>query len=428
MNSKVRYQSFAIIVGMLLCTQSVVGQGIVLPAGGAVNRGMGGATTGAAIDAIGSMYWNPATISRFEKDEFGFGFELVNPKQNIASTFPAVGSGSTDTETGSVPVPTIAWVHQTSNPDVKFGLGVLGTGGFSLNMPADPTNPVLSPPQALGGVGVGGIRAEAQYFQLAPAFSVRLTESLSMGIGPTLGLGRLTFDENSFVGPNANGMYPRGDGTRFHWGIGGQIGLHYVHNCCWEFGVNLKSPVWFESLEYHSEDAAGLPRNDFMDFDLPMILSGGVAYKGFEYAVLALDLRHINYSATDGFGDSASYQPTGAVNGLGWNDQFALALGGQFLLTEKITGRLGYVYSSELFDEADTFFNFGADLGYRHTINSGASYQLTEKVLLSAAYSYILPYGAEGPYILPGTGVVPGSSVSTDFSVHFVTIGLNVRY
>ena len=42
---------------------TAMAQGILLPCSGAVNRGMGGATTGAAIEAIGSMYWNPATIS-----------------------------------------------------------------------------------------------------------------------------------------------------------------------------------------------------------------------------------------------------------------------------------------------------------------------------------------------------------------------------
>ncbi|RMF42610.1 MAG: hydrocarbon degradation protein, partial [Planctomycetota bacterium] len=49
----------------------------MLPAGGAVNRGMGGATTGTAIEAIGSMYWNPATITSLRGNEMAFGFEGV---------------------------------------------------------------------------------------------------------------------------------------------------------------------------------------------------------------------------------------------------------------------------------------------------------------------------------------------------------------
>ena len=340
----------------LVSSTWVGAQGIVLPSGGAVNGGMGGATTGTAIDALGSMYWNPATISDFKRDELGFGFQLVIPKQNISSTFPGAGSGSTDTDTGAIPVPTIAWVHQTSHPDVKFGLGVFGTGGFSLNMPADASNPILSPAPSQGGTGIGGIRAEAQYFQLAPALSLKLTERLSVGFGPTIGMGRLTFDANSYVAPNTSGQYPRGDGTRFHWGLGAQLGFHYIHNCCWEFGANLKTPIWFESLRYLSEDDNGLPRRDKIDFDLPMILSGGLAYKGFEHLIVTTDLRYFNYSAADGFGDAPSYRADGAANGLGWDDILALGLGAQAQLSERITGRLGYIFSSELFNKQDTFF------------------------------------------------------------------------
>lgn len=430
MKSTQTYLFIGTLTLVLLCASSVSAQGIVLPSGGAINGGMGGATTGAAIDALGSMYWNPATISDFDRDEIGFGFQLVVPNQNISSSFPGsgIGPGSTDSKTGAIPVPTIAWVHQTSHSDVKFGFGVFGSGGFSLNMPADPTNPILSPPPSLNGVGVGGIRAEAQYFQLAPALSLQLTDRLSMGFGPTIGMGRLTFDENSFVAPNGDGRYPRGDGTRFHWGLGAQLGFHYIHNCCWEFGANFKSPVWFESLEYFSEDENGLPRTDKIDFDLPMILSGGLAYKGFEHVIVTTDLRYFNYSAADGFGDSPSYRADGSVNGLGWDDILALGLGAQAQLSERITGRVGYVFASELFNKQDTFFNVGADLSYQHTITTGGSYQLSDHVLVSGAYNYILPYQSSGTYIFPGAGAIAGTNVSSDFNVHFATVGLNVRY
>ena len=417
-----------VIFFVLSFAPNVVAQGIVLHAGGSVNRSMGGATTGTGIEAIGSMYWNPATITALESDELGIGFEVLYANQNIASSFPGVGSGRSGSETGAVPSPTIAWVHQTGNPDVKFGMGIFGTGGFSINTLGNATNPVLGPPASQGGVGVGGLKSDALFFQLAPAWALRLTDRLSMGFGPTIGLGKIAFDANAFVAPNANGAYPRGDGTRFHWGLGAQIGFHFIQDCCWEYGASIKSPVWFESFRYFSEDATGLPRVDKVDFDLPMILSGGIAYKGIEYILLTADLRYFNYAAADGFGGSANYQASGAANGLGWNDQFSMAIGSQMQLTDRLTGRLGYVYMSELFDDSATFFNFAADLSYRHVFAFGGSFQLNECVSLNASYNYLFPWDSSGPYVLPGTGSIAGSSVTTEFDAHFVTVGLNVRY
>jgi len=417
------------IVGVALsAVPNAHGQGVILQAGGAVNRGMGSATTGTAIDALGSMYWNPATIHGFERDEVALGFELIYANQTISSSFPMAGSGSSDAETGAVPVPSLAWVHQTTHPDLKFGLGIMGVGGFALNIRADPTNPILSPPLTQGGVGVGGIKSEAQFFEVAPAFSLRLTERLSLGAGPVVGLGRVLVDDNAFVPLNTDGTYPRGDGTRYHFGLGAQLGFHYVHDCNWELGANLKSPVWFEAFRFFSEDANGLPRTDTTEFDLPLILTTGVAYRGYEYVVLTADFRYTNFASADGFGDPASYQANGAANGLGWDDVFSMGYGAQLQLTERFTGRVGYYYVSELFDDSETFFNLASDLSYQHSFTCGSSYDLNEHATVSMAYNYFPEWGATGPYVLPGMGTIPGSSVTTDFDVHVVSVGLNVRY
>lgn len=404
------------------------GQGIFLPASGAVNRGMGGATTGTAIESIGSMYWNPATISQLKSDEMAFGFEAIFTNYTLSSTFPQAGSGSTDAEIGPNPVPSIAWIYHTCDPNVTFGLGIFGVAGFSTNVPADPTNPILSPPFALGGVGVGGIKSDAVFYQMNPAWSHQISDKLSVGVGPVIGLGKVALDDNIFVPPNADGLYPRGDGTRYFWGAGAQLGLHYIHDCCWEFGANLKSPTWFDSFEYFSEDAAGLPRTDSISITLPMIISGGVAYKGMPCTVLTMDLRYLNYVESEGFGDPAEYEPDASVSGLGWQDVFSLHLGAQFQLTDRLTGRVGYIYATELFDDAVTFFNIASDLSYHHVPSVGATYQLSESTALSFAYNYLFEWSSTGPYVLPGIGAIPGSSVTTEFDAHIATFGVNVRY
>ena len=414
-------------IGLML-PGSVSGQGIFLQAGGAVNRGMGGATTGTAIEALGSMYWNPSTIGRLPTDELAFGFEAIYTNYELSSTFPGAGSGSTDSEIGAMPIPTIAWVHHTNNPYVTFGLGVFGVGGFATNHRADPSNPILTPPFAQGGVGLGGFNSNALFMQMNPAWSLQMTDRLSIGIGPVIGLGKVTLDENAFVPANADGTYPRGDGTRYHWGIGAQLCFHYIHDCCWEFGANVKSPTWFESFRYFSEDELGLPRTDEVDLDLPMIVSVGAAYRGIEHTVLTADVRYFDYTSTEGLGDPATYDSTGRVRGLGWNDQIAVAVGAQCRLTHCLTGRVGYIFCSQLIDDEDTFINLLSQLGYQHIPTIGATYDLNAHASFSFAYNYLIGWGMSGPYVLPGVGKIPGSKVETDLDTHLATIGINVRY
>ncbi|MDP1559787.1 MAG: hypothetical protein Q8M16_00130 [Pirellulaceae bacterium] len=304
MKTKTSLRTFflGIAVGTLTTasTAEIYAQGIFLPASGAVNRGMGGATTGAAIEAIGSMYWNPSTISHLPTNEMAFGFETLYGNYSIASSVPGLGAGITDAESGANPVPTIAWVHHTNHPDVTFGLGIFGVAGFGLNIRGDATNPVLSPPFALGGAGVGGIKSEATFFQMNPAISINVTERLSFAAGPTIGMGKITLDDNAFVAANADGLYPRGDGTRYHWGLGAQAGFHYIHDSRWQLGANVKTPTWFEPFRYFSEDATGLPRIDKVDVTLPLIVSTGVSYRGVPGTILAADLRYLNYADTSG--------------------------------------------------------------------------------------------------------------------------------
>ncbi len=243
-----------------------------------------------------------------------------------------------------------------------------------------------------------------------------------------IGLGKITFDDNVFVAPNINGLYPRGDGTRFHWGGGAQVGFHYIHSCDWEFGANVKTPTWFEPFRYFSEDAFGNARTDTINVTLPLIVSGGVAYKGRPGTTITADLRYLNYADTEGLGTPAVYRGDASVAGLGFRDQFALALGAQFEVSERLMGRVGYIYATDLINDSDTFFNIASELSYSHVPTVGATYHLNEGASVSFAYNYVVEFGSTGPYVLPGVGSVPGSSITTALDVHILTMGVNVRY
>jgi long-chain fatty acid transport protein len=389
---------------------------------------MAGATTGAAVESIGSMAWNPATISGLG-NEVGIGFEGLYSGYEIESTIPFFGSGSTSAENGVSPVPTAAWVHQLNNPNVTLGIGLFGVAGYSSNIPADPSNPVLGSP-----LGVGRVQGEAVFYQIPMVLSIKVTDHLAIAAGPTLAMGRLSLNRNFFAAPNADLSYPAGNGTRYSFGGGAQLGLFYTPSCRWSFGANIKSPTWMETFRYHSEDENGNPRTDKVNFDLPMMVTFGTGFRPNNNLLLTSDLRFTDYHNTEGFGDDAQFQADGAVSGLGWRSVFSAHLGARAKLTEKFYGMAGYVYCDKLIPDESSFFNLGSDLGYRHGFSMGGTWMCNSCLGLTAAYNYFPEWGATGPVVTPiqagpfPPGPIDGSSVAQRVSAQSLTLGVNVAY
>ena len=70
------------------------------------------------------------------------------------------------------------------------------------------------------------------------------------------------------------------------------------------------------------------------------MFSWGVAYKGLPKTLIDVDLRYIDYANTSLFGTKV------IDGGLGWQSVFAVALGGQYQATDRITLRGGYLYNT----------------------------------------------------------------------------------
>ena len=141
-------------------TSALFAEGIAVPGVGPINRAMGGAAVAAPIDAVGAIHWNPASISGLASNEMLFGFELLLPTEEIASTLGPF-SGSTGGEPGVSVIPTFGLVHRPVDSPWTFGFGLFGIAGYSINYPADPSNPILSP-QPPNGLGVGRLFSQTE--------------------------------------------------------------------------------------------------------------------------------------------------------------------------------------------------------------------------------------------------------------------------
>ena len=410
------------------CCASAQAQGIIMQGVGTVNRAMAGVGTAAPVDAAGALYRNPATMSAFRSSEVSVGAELLLMTENLSSTFPLAGSGSTDAEAGASLIPSVGWVHRLDDSPLTLGLGMYGVAGFKSNYPSSLTNPVLAPQPN----GLGRVFAELQVFEVAPAASLQLTPELSVGFSPILAIGSLDAMPLFLAPPDdANGdtafTYRDGMGTRYHYGGAVQLGVYYDPGGDWAFGSSIKSPTWFEDFRFFTTDEVGAPRLDKLDLNLPMIVSAGCSYRGFENVLWATDVRYVDYKNTNGF-RPAGYTAFGNATGLGWDNIFAVSTALQIQTTERLVMRLGYSYQENPISDANTFFNIASPLILEHIVSVGASLRVSRNATLHAAYLHAFESSNTGPWVLPGIGAVPGSSVTSTISADALSAGFTVKY
>jgi long-chain fatty acid transport protein len=417
-------RNYLIFAATLLATscahQTLLAQGVIIGAGGPVNRSMGGASVAAPIDSIGAMYWNPASISGMANSETAFALGLIIPNHTVSSSLGGP-VGSTDADAGIFPAPNIGWVHHAQNPKLTYGLGVNTVAGFGTNLPADPNNPVLDPSV------LGSVSSNALFMQLAPVVSYAVQDNFSLAAGPTITTGRIGVDPFVFGSANAGGSYSPAYASRYHWGGGFQLGAYYIHDCAWRFGTSLKSTTWMETFEFNGRDATGGPRPLNLDVDLPMILSLGTSYAGWENWLFALDVRYFDYANTDGFGDAAIFDATGKLGGLDFSSVMSTALGVQRVVSDRLTIRGGYTFNQNPIKNSEAFYNIASPLNFEHILSTGLSLNCSEQLSVNLAYSYFFENTRSGQVVLPGIGAVPGSRFDNTLDAHIVSFGLTVR-
>lgn len=434
---------YGMVAVCLLLTPSVVcAQGMYAPGIGVVNRSMGSAAVATPIDSIGAIAWNPASISGLECSEMAWSVELLIPQIETSSFVPGLGGGETASQSGATPLPNLAWVHKTPDPNLTIGFGVLSVAGFTTNYPADPSNPIFAPQRSAGTFPFGGfgrVFSEAAFIDMAPTIAYAVNDQVSFGVSPVITMGKLEVEPMVFAGlDDADGdtvtTYPRGHGSRYSWGGGANLGVYYVHDCNWRFGASVKTPRFMDDFRFYTEDELGNPQTATFEWDLPLVASVGTSYSGFERTLLALDIRYVDYANAKGLG-GRGLDSDGALNGLGWRSVLAVATGVQYQLSDTTALRFGYLYNQNPIPDSETMFNVAAPLHYQHTFTTGLTYRPFRALAMHVSYSYSPESTISGPITLPPNAptatppfTVPGSEVENSLSVHAIDFGVTVRY
>ena len=384
-------------VAVCVLVSSAKGQGVILNGVGPVNRAMGSAGTAAPLEATSAVHWNPGSISALPQSEVSFGLELLSSDIDFTTVIGG-GTNTTNGDSGFVSVPSVGWVHRLDDSRFTLGLGMYGIGGFTNNLPADPSSPVLATSPAY---------AAGEFLQIAPTLAYAVTDRLAIGAAPTITLGQLTLDPlgPSVVTPTAT----QGSGNRVHWGGGFQVGAYYIANPNWRFGVSYKSPQWFEQFRFFAPSGT-----IGFDLDYPAIISIGTALSCGDRWTIAMDVRYIDYENSDGFRE------------LGFSSIGVFALGAQYRATDRVHLRAGYAVNGNPIHDDDAFTNIFTPLIQEENVSAGLSWSLTDNVDLNASYVYMVDNEVTGP--LPASTFGPAATVTHRLLSHSAIFGVTARY
>ncbi len=397
---------------------SASAQGIYMPGLSAQNNAMAGASTAAPVDAAGANVWNPAAIAELPDSAVTLSTAFMLSDVHLASSVPPIHEqGSTRSDAGAVVAPAFGLVYHVPETDWTLGFSLLSFGG-SANFPSSTTNPLLSP--AL----LGSQYSDLVIIQLNPSIAYRLGPKLSLGLGPIIDAVQMSLDPAYFATPNIPhdpSSFPSATHSRPFWGAGVQAGLVYAFTPEISAGLSIKSPQWLETFEWNAEDAQGKPRTISLAMSLPTIVSTGVAYRGLEHTLIELDFRYFNWEGTDLWGDTPVTEPSLRSEGLGWRDVFAIGLGAQYELSDRVALRGGYLFNTNPIGSPETAFNVqvGGAPVIQNTISLGGGFKLFEDLELAIAWQHGFENSVEGPI----QELPPGSTVELKGGGDIITFG-----
>jgi long-chain fatty acid transport protein len=417
-----------LVLGYATCAEA---QGLINPGAGPINRSMAGASTAAPVE-FGSTYWNPANLSGLERNEFLLGSELLIPSTHLTTKIPANSIngvfppegryGVSRSDSGVVPnlATGVAFKLNDESP-WTYGLGIFGFVGGSVNFAGSYSTPLLTPRRPPDFFGFGPIWGNASMLAINPSASLQVTDRLAIAAGPVISSMSLGFAPAFFApaGKDSTGIptFANATNSRTFWGGGFQLGLLYELNDDWNVGFSYKSPIWQERWGFNGSTVNLAPYRIGVQAQIPAIYSWGIAYKGFERALIDVDLRYFDYANTALFGQSVQ------DGGLGWNGVFAIAIGGQYALSDRVTLRGGYLYNMNPIPSTATLFNIQLPGIISNTLSFGSSLKLTEDITFSVAYVHGFRNSIEG-----GVREEPVSTAKLDTQYDSIIAGFNIQF
>lgn len=318
---------------LLLLPSEVLASGFAFSDQDAKANAMGGAFT-AQADNPSAVYYNPAGIVQLEglQVSANVDYAICNAAFNSNGTSAAGSSGKTDGVEGQYFIPSLFSTYKLNN-QFSVGLGVFSDFGLGSEWPDEWEGRYIP----------GATEARVSVMSINPTVAYKPHEKISVALG--LVSQYLDFKmENKIPNP----FSPFNPDTDLHskltgndWAIGFNVGFLYQIIDSVKFGVSYRSKV--KHKIGIKQEITGMPTDrGKTDFDLPDVLSLGLAWSGeqwtFEFDTQWTGWSTYNKMALDfdTFPDQTLTQD--------WSDTWAYRLGAQYEINKSFDIRAGIAF------------------------------------------------------------------------------------
>ena len=357
---------------------------------GLTAKGMAGASTALAQDAMGGAT-NPASMV-WAGSLFNVGLDVFMPHRDATrsgAAFPTL-NGSVDSGRNTFPIPELGY-NRMVNPNLSLGVTVYGNGGMNTSYPQGNFNCGAGPANMLCGSGSLGV--DLMQLIVAPTVAYKFTPQHSVGASLLLGYQRFqvtglqAFDNAPGFPPftqSPGSVTNRGHDSST--GVGVRLGYFGHLSDTVSIGASYSPKMNMGRFDSYKGLFAGEG-----DFDIPANYSVGVAFKPAPAWLVALDYQRIIYSGVPSVGNaSMPVAPLGAPNGpgFGWQDIGIAKLGVQWQMNGQWTLRAGYNHGGNPIRSSDVTFNVLAPGVMTSHYTAGFSYALAKDSELVGAFMY----------------------------------------
>lgn len=352
---------------------------------------------------VSYSFHNPASLRGVKNFEISLGGAVIIPGGDARATGGAPGFNRTDDPGETAFLPSLTLGYRVL-PDLILGLVV----DVPFGLATEYSSRFAGSPD--------GVRSELTTITVTPQLAYELTPELTIGAGVMI---QYADAELTNFGPTGQVIGVEGDG----WDIGWTFGMLAEPYPGTKLGLAVQSG-FSHTLEGHFTNnfpgRGGNPGE--ARFDLPPIVSVGMTQQlGEKWRVMG-EFEWTGWSAFDSIKISDTRTGTLVIDDeQNYRNSFMIAAGAEYDWSDRLTLRAGAAYDKT--PTRDAFRTVRVPDGDRIWLAAGASYEITERIGVDAAYLYIL---------IDDTTVnlrnVPGRVSYSNSDVHLLTANLRYRF
>jgi long-chain fatty acid transport protein len=403
---------------------------------GARAVGMGGAFAATASDPS-AIYFNPAGLAFQNGMNILGGINFIIPSTTYSpasGSFMQSGSISTNSQ---VFTPFNIYGSYQINDQIVVGLGIYNPFGLGTQWPNLWGQSLAASPFAGNYLGSYlSVNASVATYYFNPTIAYKINDDLSVGLGISYVYATVDMTKSiplGFINPALNGLNGNNELKGTGNGFNADLGVIYKPIDKLSLGLSYRMTTKIDfsgNATYTNMNAlaAGFPNGTgTATLPMPGNLYFGAAYMLSPDLRIEGDFQYIQWSSYDKLQINLPAPAGTKTYAKKWNDEPILRIGIEYTLNENWTVRAGGI--EDLTPQPASVTEPMLPDADRTDLTVGASYKITDKLYVDAAYMLVLfadktapanPTGADGTTpIVPGTYSSKANIISVNFGYSF---------